>query len=59
VSETCSEDDDGGEERGEESGSEWCIFTLLISVLGGGVTVRSDSVGGGTVVGGFSCGEVS
>jgi hypothetical protein len=59
VGETCSEEDDGGEERGKESGSEWSIFTLLFGVLGGGVTVRSDSVGGGTVVGGCSCGEVS
>jgi hypothetical protein len=51
MGETCSKGDDGGEERDEEFGSEWCIFALLFGVLEGGVIVCSDSVRSGTVVG--------
>jgi hypothetical protein len=47
--EVCSEGDEVGEERGEESGSACDIFALLCGVVGGGVVVFSACFVGKTI----------
>lgn len=51
MGETCSDGEEGGEDRGDESGSEWCILARLFGVVGGGAVVCSDFGAGGTGVG--------